>query len=329
MKTPHILLPTTDLYFLNAFRDRVGKLPLSKLPARQISPNVFVGRNSILVSRYISTGRLERLTRDGTRKLIYLIDDDIEAAPGDETLPPEYRRKMATFVDGPYQRILEKADTFVVSTNRLVEKYKQIGKTVRLTPCWHLGPSDSGHYAPLAEEGSTVKVAFLGTRIHQAEMAFLVPIVEEILDRHQNVDMTLFWGRHAPGGLASHPRVHVRRGMIWPLYKRLISRWRYHLALYPTIESPFNSARSINKMIEHGIVGAIGVYSAGSLIAEHVEMGASGIVVDNRQKDWVEAISEAIAHPDRLQAVFEAGRDYATQLNDRQTQRAFWQTQFN
>ncbi len=49
--------------------------------------------------------------------------------------------------------------------------------------------------------------------------------------------------------------------MPWWLYRRALARMRFHLAIYPLGDTPFNRARSASKLYEHALVGAASLMS--------------------------------------------------------------------
>ena len=131
--------PTADLYFRNACGDFLGG------QVEQIAPTVFASQDACLVMRHdLQVGRLPQ-----RRRLIYLIDDDVEAGLVDENLPYLYRQKLR-IVDAPAARRLRRfAGVAVVTSQALAELYSPFMHTRLLTPYWSEDMGGTDHFRSL------------------------------------------------------------------------------------------------------------------------------------------------------------------------------------
>src|SRR5678815_6109424 len=81
-------LPTTHLYFLNSCADSVSSL-FRRGPIRALGDNCFAAGETVLLVRQDRPNLMDRLRAFPPGRLVYLIDDDIQAASEDASLPED------------------------------------------------------------------------------------------------------------------------------------------------------------------------------------------------------------------------------------------------
>ena len=231
----------------------------------------------------------------------YLIDDDIRAGIADPSLPAGYRHRLeAALRDSVEERALERIVSVITPSARLAELYEAKGKPViRLDPAWDVpAVADLSHFAELP-----LRVACLGTRSHLADFDLLREAVE---DPARTWEFHHFLGEHAPGWLRQAGRVRAHPPLSWRAYRRNLRRLRFHLCLYPMLPTPFNLARSCNKVMEHAMVGAASVFSASVPFAGLAEAGDAAVLA--KDGDWQPLLRELTANPARCKDL--AGRGH-------------------
>ncbi len=319
-------IPTTDLYFANACRDRIGRWPGASGHGTitRVGANSFVAGRQAVVVRRDAPGVVDALLRDPHLRLSYVIDDDLAAVESDPSLPPDYRDRLIALREGQHKALVQRADTIVVCSDHLAQRYQEQGKATQvLDPHWRQPLAGSGHFAPI-EAGGAIDVAYLGSVTHGADRAFVFDVLARLLAAEPRVRISLISSSPLGNALDAHPRVRRLRPQPWPLYRHSVRRRRYHLALYPMLDVPFNRGRSLNKLIEHAVVGAPGIYSRDWEFARHVGDGVTGMLADNTVEAWFEAARTALADPVGLRRMQQAARAHAATLNDPGRQRAFW-----
>lgn len=311
--------PTADLYFRNACGDFLDG------PVRQLGPTVFVSDAACLVMRHaMRAGPLPE-----RRRLIYLIDDDVDAGTRDAQLPFLYRQKLRLVEQPAGRHLVPRADIAVVSSEALARVHAGKMRTHVLRPHWSEPFVDLAHFDALDGENPVIDVAYLGSSVHRGDLEFLYPVLACLLTRHPNLRVHVPERHTLPHGFDRHPRVLRIPGVGWTAYREGLRNRRFHIALYPLLDTPFNRARSINKLIEHAVVGAAPVYSAGWAEIAAPPDALSAIRVPNTTHAWAEAVSALIRSPRRGRLIAERSQRLAMALNDPAPQRRLWKDLFD
>lgn len=316
-------LPTTDIYFAHACRDWIGRW-WAPGPIRALGPNCFVaGETLVLIRR--DEDALMRRALDWPGRLVYLIDDDIAGAAQSPNLPADYRSRLAAFDRQFHRRLLERADILLVSSQPLAALFGSdlaITAQIRLIfPYWPLDFADERHFAAL-DHGAALRIVHLGSGSHAGAFAALAPALAEVLGGPAEVRLICF-GRQLPPGLPErHPRIERLPPMRWPAYRRWLARQRFHLALYPLEPVRFDAARSPNKMVEHAVVGAVGMYPQDWPTAQLAGGGCLTAPAD--PADWGHVLKQTVAERASLAALARQARRSMTVHHDRAAQRALW-----
>lgn len=316
-------LPTTDIYFADACHDWIGRW-WTRRPVKAVAANCFAAGDTMVLIRRDEDAVMRRaLAWPG--RLIYLIDDDISGAAGSPDLPQDYRRRLNEFDRQFHQALLERADTLLVSSPALQALFAanpritaQIGEVF---PYWPMKPADTRHFDGL-ERGEALRIVHLGSGSHAGAFAALAPAIAQILDGTDNVHFT-YIGREAPAPiLANHPRTTRIAPMRWPAYRRWLARQRFHLALYPLDDTRFDAARSANKIVEHGVVGAVGLYPESWPFAQMVSGGSLSAPAD--PASWAAALKDAIGRRGQLADLAQQAARALTAGPGRAAQRTLW-----
>lgn len=314
-------LPTTDLYFVNACKVLIGGW-LRRGPIERLGANTFRCGDRLLLIRRDSPGLIERALAWRGR-LIYLIDDDVDGAAQSPGLPPDYRDRLTNFAQGPFDRLLRRADLIVASSDVLAERLRSDGRVQagieRLDPYWPLPLADQRHFGTT---DTRIEVAHLGTGSHAAGLSRAVPAILAMLDRFPTARFTYIGEPAAHPTLEAHPRASRLPPMGWGRYRRWLPRQRFHLALYPLASTPFDRARSANKLIEHGIVGAAGLYPEDWEPAGSLKDGA--MLAPSDPSGWEACLLCAVEHPAELARHATASAEALATFNDPARQQAFW-----
>lgn len=316
-------LPTTDLYFVHACREWIRRWWASA-PVQAVGNNCFVAQDTLLLIRRDEEGLMRRAL-NWTGRLVYLIDDDIPGALQSPGLPTDYRRRLAQFDQDFHRALLERADTLLVPCEPLAalfERDSRITAEVRqISPYWPSAFADNRHFEGL-EQGAPLRIVCLGSASHAGAFAALAPALAELLEGPTEVKLT-FFGQELSSNLpAGHPRIERLKPMRWPVYRRWLTQQRFHLGLYPLESTRFDAARSANKVIEHAIVGAVGLYPENWSFA-HLT-GGGCLMAPADPADWAQALKDTVRQRAKLAGLSQEAARSVASLNDRTAQRALW-----
>ncbi|MEM9047291.1 MAG: hypothetical protein AAGC92_01110 [Pseudomonadota bacterium] len=304
--------PTADLYIANACADWLADGKLTRP-----GPTAFTTDSTLLLLRH--DARLAPGLR--RKRLVYLIDDAWEAGPRDASLSPFYRSKIALVERRAARFYMPRAAAVVVSSPALLASAQALtgAKVHLLDPYWSEPLPDLAHFAHPGTD-----IAFLGAQLHADDLRFLLPVLARTLDTHADVTVTLSAGHALPSELAAHPRLRLMAGLSWPAYRAALRDRRFHLALYPLRATPFNAGRSRNKIVEHAVVGAAPLYSAGWPPGDAAAAAGAGLALPERPEIWAAAIAALIADRPRMARMAAAARAHASRINDPAAQRRLW-----
>jgi hypothetical protein len=316
-------LPTTDIYFLHACHAWISRW-WSPGPVKALGKNCFVaGQTMILIRR--DDEALMRRALDWPGRLIYLIDDDIAGAIESPDLPGDYRRRLEEFDRQFHRKLLERSDELLVSSPPLEALFgddpRITARIQKVMPYWPMPFADTGHFEKLRGDG-TLKIVHLGSGSHAGALAAVAPAVIELLARNEKVHFTYFGRESPPAFPVSHPRIAQIAPKRWPAYRRWLASQRFHLALYPLDASRFDSARSPNKIIEHAVVGAVGLYPENWVTARLA--GGGSLVAPADPTDWAGALDRAVDCGPELAGLAQQASQSLASSHDPGEQRALW-----
>jgi len=316
-------LPTTDLYFRNAMEPWISRW-WRRGPIRRVGANAFVaGEWFVLVRQDKPLVMREALAWAG--RLAYVIDDDIAAGTVCPHLPETYRAKLAEFDRRFHRDLLARADVVLAASDSLAQSLatspRLASRLQRIEPAWRLPLADLDHFADL-EQGASVKIALLGSGSHRGALEAIAPTLEDLLERNGKVKLTYLARRRVSDRLERHPRARRIEPMTWPEYQRWLVRQRFHLALYPLLPSAFERARSGNKLTEHGVVGALGVYPAGWAPADR--LGEAAVRAPDNPAEWGDLLENLLAKPKELSQLAQMAKENLSCENAAAVQQELW-----
>lgn len=240
----------------------------------------------VVVVRYLPRPWLEvlwQLRRQGT-ELIYLMDDDLLDPAAQKDLPASYRRRLQASITRRRRLVPLLFDALWVTSPVLAERYGYLGAR-----CLPLRP-----HPKLLQGSPRLQLAYLGTSVHWPEMLFLVPVLQELQQRHGHTHVEVFGDHKVNRLFRGLPRLRIIHPMGWSQYLAETGSQRIDLLLCPLLASPFNAARAPVKFIDAARTGAVGLYSDLPPYQGWIRDGIDGVLLRNNTNDWINAIEALI-----------------------------------
>jgi len=269
--------PSTDYFVLPAVSApglRVVRCGFADLPAVAD----LVGASVVFV-RYVPKHwvRLIEAVRPQLRRLAFFMDDDVLDVRASAGMPLRYRLKLARLAAWRSGWLHRQGVELWVSTPWLQQKYA-VWQPRLILP------------SPVTQAGDIRRFFYHGSASHAAEIGWLRPVVEAVLERDERLSFEVVGGKEVYRLYRGLPRVSVVHPMKWPAYQAFLAMSGRHIGLAPLIDTPFNHARSCTKFFDVTRCGAVGIYSSGSACAEFVTHGVDGLLLPLDQQVWVEGI---------------------------------------
>lgn len=243
--------------------------------------------------------------RTGWQSATLLIDDDIEAAIGDHSLPAGYRARLGkAWRKSAAATCLERIRSVIVPSDALEQKYRAMGREVlRIDPWW---PVPVEYPGCNSSTDGPLDVAFLGTGSHAGD---LEELRDALTDPDRRWRFHHYLGPHAPGWLQGLPDVVAHKPLPWREYRQSLEQMRFPVCIYPARNTAVNRARSSNKFLEHAMTGAVALYG------EHVPFARMVAAIDPSllvgEGCWRESIQLLEQDPARRVALAKASHQAA------------------
>jgi len=233
------------------------------------------------------------------------MDDDVLDLNSTKGLPADYRLKLAKLAVVRKGWLRRQSTELWVSTPYLFNKYSDWNPVMILPK-------------PLESKSTALKRVFYhgGPSTHVADIKWLRPVIEEAMNRCDDLVFEIMGGRWVRKYYQDLPRVNVIKSMSWPSYQAFLTLQGRQIGLSPLLDVPFNSARSYTKFFEITRSGAVGIYSQNSPFSEIVEHGEEGFILELDQEVWVESILDISNNEALRLTVLEKANHKIRQLNE-------------
>ena len=316
----HKQLPSISLYFTDPLADLIGSHGEgTDLPIQRLSRTVFASGSTAVVVRYAHKRDLAVLRRGRFERVYLLIDDDLESLGTADGLPSDYRRRLIGYRNGPYRRLMAMVTDVVAPSADILRSYPH-KRTILLDPAQcHLAPALAHH-----ERQRTFDVVFAATRSHLQDICHIAPALAEALRQRPDMRLTTFLNGHAPKMLRHLPNAIHLPMMEWARYRAFVAENRFHAAIAPALDTPFNRARSISRLHDHAAFGAAGLYSRQQPFDGVVTHDNSGLLLSNEPDEWRASLLDLAQSRPRARLLAEGGQNLSLKLGDKRRVRNFW-----
>jgi hypothetical protein len=180
-----------------------------------------------------------------------------------------------------------------------------------LTP---LSQSHSTNRGEATDQTEDCVVFYHGTGSHQAEIEWLLPVIEQVLAVNNNIRFEIIGNAKTQNFYGHLKRVTVIPQMKWPAYQDFIKQPGRHIGLAPMLDHPFNQARSYTKFFDIHRTGAAGIYAEKGPWQAFIEPGKQGVLVPMQVASWVSAILDLAAAQAQRARILRAASDTIHEL---------------
>jgi hypothetical protein len=291
---------------LEVWKAKIIEVDSAEAPTFHLQ-NVMMAAHLVVVVRYLPRPWLRALrhVRRAGIRLVYLMDDDLLDPALLPQLPAAYRQRLRQRITRQRSRIPELCDPIWVTSEFLERKYAHLGAL----------PLPLSPHPRLLAERPRLQLAYLGSSVHQLEFAWLRELLLLLQSRQHHTHVDVFGDLNINRQFRDLPRVRILHPMRWPSYLAETGQGRCDLLLTPLLESPLNAARAPVKFIDAARCGAAGLYSDRSPYRGFIRPGIDGLLLGDRQQEWLEAIEWLIRDTGARHRLATEGRCRALQLS--------------
>jgi GT2 family glycosyltransferase/glycosyltransferase involved in cell wall biosynthesis len=235
-------------------------------------------------------------------QLIYELDDDLFNLPAGHPAALRFSHRVKEAM----RIVASEADAVTVSTAALQTTMAAYNDRIYLIPnaldetMWR-----SSDYRRSSKD-DVVRIVYMGTRTHDQDLALLDVAIERTLREYSGrATFTCFGGfakrRPATGFVV---RDVPPWAQTYPQFVRwMVDMWDYDIAVAPLVDNTFNRHKSHIKYLDYGLCGLAQVLSNVPAYNGVVRDGTTGLLVENSDDSWSEALGmliESDARRDQL-----------------------------
>ncbi len=310
--------PTTSIYFADPMAGQIA--PSDQGGAIQrLEANVFVCKNKLVVMRHWSEPTLSYLAENPGVELIYFIDDDLWSLTAQNDLPPAYLARLER-LRADFEDQLRPLTSKVVSPSAQILSQFGDKQALKLDPAMIHPMAALDHHDDL--EGA-VEMVFCATASHLADLGMLCDTLATLLKGSDRLRLTTFLGKQVPSGLRLDNCTH-HEPQTWAEYRQTVAGPQFHIGLAPMRPTPFNTARSATRLLDHAAFGAAGIYSDTHPFSSLIETGKNGVLVKAQPEAWCRAIMDLVDDRAACRQLASGGQQSAAQIGDPARVRQFW-----
>lgn len=242
--------------------------------------------------RVDDTQEITALARQEGKPVIFELDDLLFSLP--ENHPDRHRQYYAPTLLPMFQMLLE-ADVVTVTTPKLREVLLDFNPHIVVLPnyfdeqIWQMAP-------PVQKEGGEpLTIGYMGTNSHQPDLAYLTPVLVQLLERYPEKLKFHFWGAPPPYGLNGLPQVQWTSQYV-SSYREFAAFFQTQTAdifIAPLLDHRFNECKSGIKFLEYTALGVPGVFSRLAPYSDVVTHGQSGLLAASLE-EWQESLIQLI-----------------------------------
>lgn len=198
-----------------------------------------------------------------------------------------------------FQAIME-ANFVTVATPRLKQALNQLNPNIEVLPNY-LDDNIWKLRNPVLDKNNSqnIVIGYMGTNSHQADLLYILPVLQDLMSTYPNRVKFRFWGVKPPEDFLSNP--HVEWIPFYSMdYQKFVDFFQTQQAdifLSPLLNNEFNECKSPLKFLEYSSLGIPGVYSSIEPYSKIIDNRITGLLAQSLE-DWKECLVELIEKPD-------------------------------
>ena len=252
------------------------------------------------------------VAKELNKKVIYDIDDLVVDTAYTDQIPfvaamkaEDKKAYDANVMD--MQKLLKESDFAITTTGRLEMELRNYVPKVYLNR--NVASEEMVALSKQAwknvkkEDGITRIGYFSGSITHNADFEMILPVLEEVLEVHTDVELYLAGELDLPEELKKYQeRIKKVPFGDWRKLPEIIAQMDINLA--PLEETIFNEAKSENKWTEAALVKVVTIASDVGAFHDCMEDGRTGLLC-NSKDEWKKALEKMIESPQERRRIAE------------------------
>jgi glycosyltransferase involved in cell wall biosynthesis len=236
--------------------------------------------------------------------VVYDLDDDLFALPADHVL----FSRAATGKDAML-RLAKRADALTVTCPALAERMRVYNPRVRELPNYLDETLWQNDVRRERRDGDLLTVAYAGSFTHQADLRFVMPLIERLRAKYPSRLRFAFFGCAPKDAAPADDLTYDVGGYAYPEYAKRMQHAGYDIAIAPLDDTPFNRVKSNIKYLEYARCRIAGVYARLDPYVTCVREGETGLLASSDPEEWFAKISMLIDDASLRRRIADAAYD--------------------
>jgi GT2 family glycosyltransferase/glycosyltransferase involved in cell wall biosynthesis len=218
---------------------------------------------------------------------------------------------------------ISRADQVWVSTLPLMEQLKSLNPTIKYLP----NVPDFGLWKPMRSDHTIgdldriVRILYMGTASHYPDFKMIEPVLRRIKKEFGalvEINLLGVAPSAVDGNIFKVIDVPSHVGVEYPAFVLWVQKFKFDIGLAPLVDNIFNRCKSEIKYSEYTAMGMATIASNlnGYDLIKHKQ---TGLLVDNDENSWYEAISMLIEDPRLRSAMAENALNHLLDDQDKGT----------
>lgn len=239
---------------------------------------------------------------DARYPYLFYIDDNFWRIVGNSALAEYYRHPT---IRQSLEFIVSNARAVVTNSNQLARFLSQFSKRITVLPTFF----DFSLIENVQHQSDDrVRIGFAGSPSRADDLELISFLINPILEKFPQV--VFEFAGVLPNGIQPGERISFfPHTQDYKSYIRFQAERNWSIGLAPLIDHEANRSKTDNKYREYGACRCVGIYSNIPPYSDVVTHSKTGLLVDNPETAWLDALTDLIADPQKRaemsQAAFE------------------------